>query len=341
MMKSMNWAVLLCACLLAGIAQGAFPRLMNYQGRLDDQNGNPVADGNQSVTFRLFNVSSGGTPLWAETQTVTTVDGVFSVLLGSMDTIPEFIWYQDSSFLEIQPAGSDPVLPRSMLSVVPFAWRAKNADLIGGLSALDLEESVEFQAAIAAHTAIPDAHHTKTIDASELILGTLSEGRLPQGAIDSTEIELESIPSSRLTNEPGIAHTYTGFMQLTGTMAVIDSVMITVPMGGWLLIQANGSFIRDHIVNSGNCAATVSLSGSRISHTDNYAARFSVISTQPSGVYTNTFFVSQVLQVGPGTTKLFFLGDAVANNPFPRVEHVHVNTMYFPTAYGNIDAFIR
>lgn len=339
MKMSMKWALPLFVCLFAVTANASFPHLMNYQGRLDNANGDPVADGNYNVTFRLLNVSSGGSALWQETQTVTTVDGVFSVLLGSLDTIPESIWYQDSAFLEIQPQGSDPVLPRSLLSVVPYAWRARNSDLIGGLSAIDLEESSEIQSAVAAHTVIPNAHHDKTIDASQLIIGTLSEGRLPQGAIDSTEIEVESIAANRLADEPGIAHTYTQSVLLSATMSVIDSVVITVPKGGWILIQANGKFVRDHIVNGGNSAATVSLSASKITHTDYYSARFSVISSQPGGTYVENFMISQVLPVGPGVTKLYLIGDAVTTAPVPRVEQVHVNTLFFPTAYGNIDIF--
>ncbi len=338
MTKFMKSALLVFVFIMAVTLHAAFPRLMNYQGRIDDANGNPVADANYNVAFRLFNTSAAGTALWTETQPVTTVDGVFSVLLGSLDTIPEFIWYQDSAFLEIQPQGSDPVLPRSLIAVVPYSWRSRNSDLIGGLSAIDLEESSEIQSAVALHNAIPNAHHDKTIDASELIIGTLSEGRLPQGQIDSSEIEAESIGSNRLSNEPGIAHTFTQTVLLTATMSVIDSVVVTLPKGGWLLIQANGNFFRDHPPNGGNSAATVSLSGSRISHTDTYSARFSIISSQPEGVYTENFFVSQVLPVGPGVTKLYLVGDAASTNPPPRVERVHLNTMYFPTAYGNIDA---
>lgn len=337
-LKTAPW---LFVCLLAVSAYGSFPHLMNYQGRLDDANGDPVVDGSYNVTFRLFNTSSDGSPLWSETQAVTTVDGVFSILLGSIDTIPEFVWYQDSSFLEIQPDGSDPVLPRSLISVVPYAWRAKNSDLIGGLSAIDLEESSEIQSALSAHAAIPDAHHDKTIDASELILGTLGEGRLPQGAIDSSEIEVESIGSNRLSNEPGIAHTFTQTVLLSSTMMAIDSVVITVPTGGWLLIQANGNFFKDHVASTGSTGATISLSASKISHTDAYSARFSVVSTQPTGTYTENFFVAQVLPIGVGTTKLYLIGDAITSGSAVRVERAHINTIYLPTAYGNIDNFAR
>ncbi|MBI3873172.1 MAG: hypothetical protein HY304_08875, partial [candidate division Zixibacteria bacterium] len=140
---------------LSAPAGAGFPRLMNFQGRLDDSAGKPLPDANYDVTFRLFNVPTGGSALWSETQPVTTTAGVFSVLLGAVDSIPEYIYYQDSAFLEIQPAGSDPVAPRSMLTVAPYAYRAHNSDLVGNASAADLEESAEIDAKIATHTADP------------------------------------------------------------------------------------------------------------------------------------------------------------------------------------------
>ena len=66
---------------------GADPRLMNFQGRLTDTVGSPVADGIHSVTFRCFTSSSGGVLLWQETQNVTTTKGIFSVLLGAVDSL--------------------------------------------------------------------------------------------------------------------------------------------------------------------------------------------------------------------------------------------------------------
>ena len=62
------------------------PSLMSYQGRVTDAAGvligntSPV---NRSVVFRLYTASSGGTALYAETQTVTISGGEFGVLIGN------------------------------------------------------------------------------------------------------------------------------------------------------------------------------------------------------------------------------------------------------------------
>jgi len=63
------------------------PQMMTYQGRLTDATGVPVPDGEYSITFKLYTQPSGGNPFWSETQKVTTRDGMFSVLLGSVTPI--------------------------------------------------------------------------------------------------------------------------------------------------------------------------------------------------------------------------------------------------------------
>jgi hypothetical protein len=74
--------LLLAAPLLHAQATSS---LMSYQGRVTDAAGvligntSPV---NRSVEFRLYAASSGGTALYAETQTVTISGGEFGVLIG-------------------------------------------------------------------------------------------------------------------------------------------------------------------------------------------------------------------------------------------------------------------
>ncbi|HEX9750038.1 MAG TPA: hypothetical protein VGB22_01930 [candidate division Zixibacteria bacterium] len=319
---------------------GDVPRLLNYQGRLADTAGRPLPDSSYDVGFRLFNDPVMGTLLWEETHSVTTVAGVFAVLLGSLDSIPEFVFYLDSIYLEIEPESSDPLVPRSRLVMVPYAWRSHDADKVGGYLPLELEESAEIDNDIALHAAIPDAHHPKTISASELIIGTLSEARLPQGAIDSTEIELESIPANRLVDEPGIAHTFNALKSLSTTVSVIDSAVITVPKGGYMVVMANGWFYKFHTSGSGDTYSTVSISTLRTAHDINYSAKFSVLSASPTGHVNENFMVSRVMTIGSGQTKIFLIGD-LAGVVGARVENVHLNTFYFPTAYGDVDLTTR
>jgi hypothetical protein len=70
--------------VFAGSAAAAVPATMSYQGLLKDSSGLAIPDGTYSLTFRLYGQSSGGAPLWNETQALTVRDGLFSAVLGSV-----------------------------------------------------------------------------------------------------------------------------------------------------------------------------------------------------------------------------------------------------------------
>ncbi len=106
---------------VSGVATLGFPTLINYQGRLTDTGGNPVADASYSVAFRIFDASTGGTQLWTETQQVATSGGLFNVLLGANTALTPDIFSGETRFLEVQ-VGADPAMtPRQRLGTVPYA----------------------------------------------------------------------------------------------------------------------------------------------------------------------------------------------------------------------------
>lgn len=90
-MKSLRLPLLLCSALgfwapCAFSETSTVPTLLSYQGLLSDSAGNLIgaaAPVNRTVQFRLYNVSTGGTPIWAESQVVTISAGEFSVLIGN------------------------------------------------------------------------------------------------------------------------------------------------------------------------------------------------------------------------------------------------------------------
>jgi len=127
-------AIFVCAFVFASssiqdISSDAItiPKLLNYQGRLTNTSGNPVTDSTYSITFRLFNVSSGGSAFWNETQSVLTRTGTFSVLLGSLtpiDTIPQ----AGNCYLEMQVNPNSAMTPRIRITSSAYAYLAKKAD---------------------------------------------------------------------------------------------------------------------------------------------------------------------------------------------------------------------
>ncbi|MER3330082.1 MAG: hypothetical protein RIF34_10930, partial [Candidatus Kapaibacterium sp.] len=74
--------IILLFTLLPLIILAQIPQTMNYQGRLEDNNGDPVSDGNYSIVFTIYDAATNGNSLWTETRTVTTEDGFFNLTLG-------------------------------------------------------------------------------------------------------------------------------------------------------------------------------------------------------------------------------------------------------------------
>jgi len=63
------------------------PQTISYRGILTNTDGNPVANGNANLTFKLYEFNTGGTPIWQETQEVALSNGVFSAILGSSNPL--------------------------------------------------------------------------------------------------------------------------------------------------------------------------------------------------------------------------------------------------------------
>ena len=135
-----NRVTLLCIMLLTlllsateGNGQNGIPRLLSYQGVLTDKFNAPIADGAYTITIRLYDVSNGGAPLWEEQNSVTTFDGVFSVVLGN--TQPINLAFDNPYWLGIELQGEPEMRPRLPLVTSPYAFnsdRARVADSLAG-----------------------------------------------------------------------------------------------------------------------------------------------------------------------------------------------------------------
>ena len=86
------WLVIVLLVYASTVLAGSVPQMINYQGTLTDTSGNPVTDGQYAVVFNIYDVATGGAPLWTETWNVTTSPvvtskGNFNVLLGTYSAI--------------------------------------------------------------------------------------------------------------------------------------------------------------------------------------------------------------------------------------------------------------
>ena len=120
--------LLLMAVLCLQTTHAQIPHALSYQGILADSSGTPKPDGSYTFTFRLYDVSSGGSALWSETQSAQVKHGLFSAILGSVNPIPDSVRFDRQYWLGIV-VGSDPeLIPRLKLSSVGSSFSSIHAD---------------------------------------------------------------------------------------------------------------------------------------------------------------------------------------------------------------------
>lgn len=103
---------------------------INYQGRLADSNGSPLT-GFHNLEFRIYDVPVGGTSLWEELWTggnaVQVSDGLFSVMLGSLNAnLSSAISNRNELYLGITVDTDGEMVPRVQLGSVPFSMQASS-----------------------------------------------------------------------------------------------------------------------------------------------------------------------------------------------------------------------
>ena len=122
---------------VAGAARADVPDVMSYQGVLRDDVGNVVADGDYLLTFGIYDVESGGTPLWSEDQTATVSGGIFNVTLGTVT--PLALDFDGQYWLGIAVEHGSELTPRVRLTTSPYAFRAAVAESLAAGAVADAD----------------------------------------------------------------------------------------------------------------------------------------------------------------------------------------------------------
>jgi hypothetical protein len=111
---------------VAVIAPGAIA----IQGRLTDDDGNPI-NGSRSIRFRLYTASSGGTVLCSDTHTTVSVkDGLFSSYIDDCqdDLYGQKVW------LGVKVGSDAEMTPRQPIYPVPYALTLRPGAVISDTS---------------------------------------------------------------------------------------------------------------------------------------------------------------------------------------------------------------
>jgi hypothetical protein len=135
-MKKVGLLFLLGMVLYSGtVWAAAASRTINYQGRLTELNGTPVADGTHSITIRLYDnqTAAEGASKWADTYSVQTRNGYFSVLLGSTTPFSQAVDFSQQYWVGLRVDTDSEMTPRQPLNGVPYALKIEVP--VGGIIA--------------------------------------------------------------------------------------------------------------------------------------------------------------------------------------------------------------
>jgi len=124
------------------------PQSINYQGRLTDASGDPIADGAQLIKFIIYDAPAGGTDLWTTPfEAIDVIDGLFSVQLGASPwpVLPDDLFASDTAlFLGITVGANPEITPRVKLTSVAFAYHSLRADSAAYASAIPNQPGISF-----------------------------------------------------------------------------------------------------------------------------------------------------------------------------------------------------
>lgn len=130
--RSVSFAVF-AMLLMTTPAHADILEQINYQGKLTDATGIPVANGSYDAVFKIYDASSGGTLLWTGTHTtansnpLTVTGGIFSTLLGSgTGNTLNIDFSTDTYYLGVTIGADAEMTPRKRIGAVPQAFNAKN-----------------------------------------------------------------------------------------------------------------------------------------------------------------------------------------------------------------------
>jgi len=99
----------------------AFPSLLSLDGFLTNSSGSAL-NGSYSFVFSLYNVSSGGSALWTESQTIAVSSGKLNALLGSVSALD--LPFDQDYYLGVKVSTDSEMSPRYRVASSAYAYTA-------------------------------------------------------------------------------------------------------------------------------------------------------------------------------------------------------------------------
>ncbi len=269
------------------------PQTINYQGRLTDPTGAPVADSIYGIAFSIYDMSTGGALLWTETQNVITFKGLFTARLGAVTPIPTSIFGGANRWLGIRIAGeSSEILPRAALGSSPYVFTAGQAlgadwsgitnapQTIGETNSCADGEILVWNNATQTWICAPKP----TSPSPTLSDLSCAAGEIP--SFNGSTWQCAPMPTSAIESGIASTHVFAFATLVCDSMSDIATVTITTPASGVIYLTAR---------------ATVDFSGT----TQEVIGDFQIDETQ-GGNPVNPYYLEVGLNKYPDTIRNYF-----------------------------------
>ena len=359
----------------AGIPLGpSVPNLINFQGRLTDASGNPVADGSHTVNFTLWTLPSGGVNVWTENTSQTTSGGLFTHNLGSITLLnPDLLQGYDSLYLQIVADGQT-ISPRIRLTSTSYSHVAGNLEIRGydptivGVSTFghglqtfgdDTQEQIRLWGESWGEIYLFDgqgANRLTTILTSSGNQGGGGGGALwlRDEAAGTTTISLEggttgdasaifpnnAINAAEMLNEPGVSFTLVSpdfFPLSSGNISyVVDSIDITIPASGYVEVTCGGTIAQEH-TNATNTNVWMNCGKTRaVVDLTNFQWAYTP-AVEATGLRAFPTSTTRLFAETAGTKRYYLNVRYVSgSSTLTRFELGYIRATYYPTLYGSV-----
>ncbi len=213
-MKTFSYLLTSLFALLVISAAAQIPETISFQGILKDNNGDVVTDGSYAMEFQLFDAISSGTSVWGPElhNSVSTTDGLYSVILGSITPFTTAVAFDGGYFLQIK-VGAEVLTPRIALNGSPYAFTARS--IVGSDNIVPATGNV----GIGTTTPTTELEVVGTVTATEFVGGGAGLTGLPSSPWTGTSnISYSGGNVGIGTNTP------TSTLDVSGTITVKDIV---------------------------------------------------------------------------------------------------------------------
>ncbi len=204
--------IVTCTTVLSQI-----PYKLSYQGILTDTLGYSLADGEWGITFRLYDSHAGGNQLWTESKQIQTNRGLFSTILGDVNSLEGATRFDKPYWLSLQLSGQSEMLPRIQLTAVGYSLNSIRSDT--AKTVISIPDGIVTESKIA----------NNTISSQKIVDGTISTADIANNSITTTKIASGQVVKSLNNLKDNIILSAEGGASITSSG---DTIKINAGSGG-------------------------------------------------------------------------------------------------------------